>query len=158
MTIFITLTAILFIFVIWHAAIDAKREAMFYHLMNNPGHSYDRSVLPWKGDEHNLFTEQRILMLIPLVISANRITGYWLVELLLVTSAILIWYVIHEGMYYLYRNQMNPDIYKQRFWSDNIIDPDEVPTFSKSQEFRVIALCLGCGLLGYAIILEIALS
>lgn len=90
--------------------LEGKREAMYYHFKNQ--------ITGTDLKEHTLFTLQRSLFLISLlIVFLSQLTPI-INSLLFIFSLSLIFPYFHDGMYYLTRNKLNTFIYKKR-WKDN---------------------------------------
>ena len=104
---------ICFIINICYALLEGKREAWYYHIKAISG-------LLKEKDEHPLFTAQRTLFYL-IILTANFIIfkhDAWL-SATLVFAYWLQFTFFHDGIYYVERNKLNPDLYKKKFFDQS---------------------------------------
>jgi len=109
MEIKISLLIILPIIWIAFSILEGIREGYTYAYRDSKDDGY-------KKDLHPLFTIQRGLMVIALLIPLICIAKYYV--LLEALAFALVFPLIHDGMYYVTRHRINNDVYKDGFLTD----------------------------------------
>lgn len=138
-----TLLFILFVF------FEAWREAIYWHVKG--GGVYDT----WKSkpEEHTLFTIQRGIFFLSLILGMI-FTTHWIGILTSTIGFALIFSFIHNGFYYMFRNRLNPEVYKEGFWSQSTTSVAKLTKFMTPIS-RTIQFGIGISILIFGIILDL---
>lgn len=93
-----------------YAHIEGTREAYYYH--------YKWRVTSFNvHDEHLMFSAQRSMVVMPMVVMNALVYGWF--GLLSVIPLALCFSFVHNGAYYMKRNDLNPVVYKERFRAES---------------------------------------
>ena len=104
------MTVFLLIFTVW-SFLEGRREAQYFHYKwSNPNPTKVR-------DEHLEFTIQRSLFVLTSTLTTCLLFGWFGLTNLFIS--LLTFSYIHNGSYYLRRNQLNKDIYKLGWFDDS---------------------------------------
>jgi hypothetical protein len=126
------MTLLLIISFIW-SYLEGKREAQYFH------YKWDSASPIEIKDEHFDFTIQRSLFVIITAILAGFIYA-WYASIIIFLSIALTFSFFHNGSYYKRRNEMNGDIYTNR-WKD--ISTSTTAKTSFNYKSRLILFIIG---------------
>lgn len=126
---------ILLLSFIW-AFLEGKREAQYFHYKWTQPNPLE---IP---DEHFDFTIQRFTYVLVSSLFVWLSMGFFY-GLMMFISIALCFSFIHNGSYYKRRNYMNPEIYKEKWWSQS---DTTTAKFSLNYRNRLILFILGASI------------
>lgn len=128
-------TLVLFISILYYIY-EGYREAYLYHYKNTSNASHK--------ELHPAFTMQRILFWAVVFIYCSSF---------LFTSALIFMFsFIHDGSYYVNRNNLDPSIYKERFTESSLTSTAIIELTYKA---RLVLFFIGAGLFLFHLIMLI---
>lgn len=118
---------VVFLFILWllFAFVDGRRDAYYYHLLM----TYNNKPL---NDLHPLFTFQRsifatVLCICFFLFTDHYILGWHLLKVVFFgISLILSFSLLHNGSYYMKRNDLNTNVYRMRFTDSSTTSTSEI--------------------------------
>ena len=139
--------ALSFLFWIAYAIYEGRREAYYFSMKVKAVLNTQRASLT---DEHAMFTEQRALVLIIMILGLCKLG--WPVASLVFLASALAFPFIHDGSYYVTRKSLD-GIYPEGWFAQSVTSTavaDQLNLFDPIQ--RSIYATLGIGLMIYEMI------